>query len=148
MTFSSERKIFILFSLSLSLFYEDNHQNYSFLSHNWCGRELHLEVVNDEGCTRTIPNVECIWNVCFAYRILSEFLCYHTWWKLTIVSLHAQHMCSCFCNEKLYNSQFYPFREILALGFDEKFFRTWEYYFLYCAAGFKSCTLGVYQVTD
>ncbi|KAF3341123.1 Tuberculostearic acid methyltransferase UfaA1 [Carex littledalei] len=36
--------------------------------------------------------------------------------------------------------------EILALGFDEKFYRTWEYYFLYCAAGFKSCTLGDYQM--
>lgn len=37
-------------------------------------------------------------------------------------------------------------REILALGFDEKFIRTWEYYFIYCAAGFKSLTLGNYQV--
>jgi hypothetical protein len=45
-----------------------------------------------------------------------------------------------------YKSQFYCFRKILAMGFDEKFFRTWEYYFLYCAAGFKSCTLGDYQV--
>ncbi|XP_065630707.1 uncharacterized protein LOC111992802 [Quercus suber] len=36
--------------------------------------------------------------------------------------------------------------KILALGFDEKFIRTWEYYFHYCAAGFKSRTLGVYQV--
>ncbi|KAG8373199.1 hypothetical protein BUALT_Bualt12G0146200 [Buddleja alternifolia] len=36
--------------------------------------------------------------------------------------------------------------EIQALGFDEKFIRTWEYYFDYCAAGFKSCTLGDYQV--
>ncbi|PKA58713.1 putative (S)-tetrahydroprotoberberine N-methyltransferase 2 [Apostasia shenzhenica] len=36
--------------------------------------------------------------------------------------------------------------KILALGFDEKFIRTWEYYFLYCAAGFKSRTLGDYQV--
>ncbi|KAL4288033.1 hypothetical protein AHAS_Ahas19G0245700 [Arachis hypogaea] len=35
--------------------------------------------------------------------------------------------------------------EILALGFDEKFIRTWEYYFDYCAAGFKSRTLGDYQ---
>ena len=41
---------------------------------------------------------------------------------------------------------FFGFRKILALGFDEKFFRTWEYYFMYCAAGFKSCTLGDYQV--
>ena len=36
---------------------------------------------------------------------------------------------------------------ILALGFDEKFIRVWEYYFIYCAAGFKSRTLGTYQVT-
>ncbi|XP_059445221.1 uncharacterized protein LOC132177032 isoform X3 [Corylus avellana] len=37
-------------------------------------------------------------------------------------------------------------REILALGFDEKFIRTWEYYFDYCAAGFKTCTVANYQV--
>ncbi|KAL5702387.1 cyclopropane-fatty-acyl-phospholipid synthase [Ranunculus cassubicifolius] len=36
--------------------------------------------------------------------------------------------------------------EILALGFDEKFIRTWEYYFIYCAAGFKTRTLGNYQI--
>ncbi|XVF28546.1 hypothetical protein REPUB_Repub15cG0039000 [Reevesia pubescens] len=36
--------------------------------------------------------------------------------------------------------------KILALGFDEKFMRTWEYYFDYSAAGFKSRTLGNYQV--
>ncbi|KAL5784547.1 hypothetical protein ACOSQ2_006939 [Xanthoceras sorbifolium] len=36
--------------------------------------------------------------------------------------------------------------EVLALGFDEKFIRTWEYYFDYCAAGFKSRTLGDYQM--
>lgn len=38
------------------------------------------------------------------------------------------------------------FSKILALGFDEKFIRTWEYYFIYCAAGFRSLTLGTYQV--
>ncbi|XVF28547.1 hypothetical protein REPUB_Repub15cG0039100 [Reevesia pubescens] len=38
------------------------------------------------------------------------------------------------------------FSKILALGFDEKFMRTWEYYFDYTAAGFKSRTLGNYQV--
>lgn len=37
-------------------------------------------------------------------------------------------------------------RKILSLGFNEKFIRTWEYYFDYCAAGFKSRTLGNYQV--
>ncbi|KAF2285533.1 hypothetical protein GH714_005346 [Hevea brasiliensis] len=36
--------------------------------------------------------------------------------------------------------------KILALGFNEKFIRTWEYYFDYCAAGFKTHTLGDYQV--
>ncbi|OIW13136.1 hypothetical protein TanjilG_32117 [Lupinus angustifolius] len=36
--------------------------------------------------------------------------------------------------------------EIMALGFNEKFIRTWEYYFDYCVAGFKSRTLGTYQV--
>ncbi|CAN6174927.1 unnamed protein product [Urochloa humidicola] len=35
---------------------------------------------------------------------------------------------------------------ILALGFDDKFIRIWEYYFIYCAAGFKSRTLGNYQI--
>ncbi|KAK2453969.1 Cyclopropane-fatty-acyl-phospholipid synthase [Trifolium repens] len=36
--------------------------------------------------------------------------------------------------------------KIMALGFDEKFIRIWEYHFDYCAAGFKSRTLGNYQV--
>ncbi|XP_058001181.1 uncharacterized protein LOC110651425 isoform X2 [Hevea brasiliensis] len=36
--------------------------------------------------------------------------------------------------------------KILGMGFDEKFIRKWEYYFDYCAAGFKSETLGNYQV--
>ncbi|XWS53765.1 hypothetical protein CRYUN_Cryun10bG0028300 [Craigia yunnanensis] len=36
--------------------------------------------------------------------------------------------------------------KILAMGFDEKFMKTWEYYFDYAAAGFKSRTIGNYQV--
>ncbi|XP_011649135.2 uncharacterized protein LOC105434590 isoform X1 [Cucumis sativus] len=36
--------------------------------------------------------------------------------------------------------------KILQLGFDESFIRTWEYYFDYCAAGFKSRTLNNYQI--
>ncbi|KAL2347728.1 hypothetical protein Fmac_001728 [Flemingia macrophylla] len=36
--------------------------------------------------------------------------------------------------------------EIMALGFDEKTIRTWEFYFDNCAAGFKSGILGDYQV--
>ncbi|KAF3676383.1 hypothetical protein FXO38_02807 [Capsicum annuum] len=35
--------------------------------------------------------------------------------------------------------------QIRALGFDDKFIRTWEYYFDYCTAGFKTCTIGDYQ---
>lgn len=41
---------------------------------------------------------------------------------------------------------FFVYSEILALGFDKNFIRTWEYYFDYSAAGFKSYTLGDYQV--
>ncbi|KAG4926901.1 hypothetical protein JHK82_052693 [Glycine max] len=33
--------------------------------------------------------------------------------------------------------------EILDLGFHEKFIRTWEYYFDYCGASFKSLTLEI-----
>ncbi|KAM3326847.1 hypothetical protein P3S67_001973 [Capsicum chacoense] len=36
--------------------------------------------------------------------------------------------------------------QIRALGFDDKFIRTWEYYFDYIAAGFKTCTIGDYQI--
>ncbi|XP_049360891.1 uncharacterized protein LOC125825610 [Solanum verrucosum] len=36
--------------------------------------------------------------------------------------------------------------QIHALGFDDKFIRTWEYYFDYCAAGFKTHMLGDYQI--
>ncbi|GFP85279.1 probable fatty acid methyltransferase [Phtheirospermum japonicum] len=37
-------------------------------------------------------------------------------------------------------------RKIMALGFDDKFIRTWEYYFDYCAAGFELRVLGDIQV--
>ncbi|VYS58365.1 unnamed protein product [Arabidopsis thaliana] len=37
-------------------------------------------------------------------------------------------------------------KQIIDLGFDEKFLRTWEYYFDYCAAGFKTLTLRNYQI--
>ncbi|KAJ9555609.1 LOW QUALITY PROTEIN: hypothetical protein OSB04_010223 [Centaurea solstitialis] len=41
---------------------------------------------------------------------------------------------------------FLCYSKILALGFNQNFIRTWEYYFDYCAAGFKTHTLGDYQV--
>ncbi|KAJ0235723.1 hypothetical protein HA466_0263130 [Hirschfeldia incana] len=37
-------------------------------------------------------------------------------------------------------------KQIMDIGFDDKFIRTWEYYFDYCAAGFKTLTLEDYQV--
>ncbi|CAH8320373.1 unnamed protein product [Eruca vesicaria subsp. sativa] len=36
-------------------------------------------------------------------------------------------------------------KQIMDLGFDDKFIRTWEYYFDYVAAGFKTLTLRNYQ---
>ncbi|XP_025679805.1 uncharacterized protein [Arachis hypogaea] len=36
--------------------------------------------------------------------------------------------------------------KILALGFDEKFIKTWKYYFDFLGAGFKSRTIGNYQI--
>ncbi|KAG6428202.1 hypothetical protein SASPL_112453 [Salvia splendens] len=36
--------------------------------------------------------------------------------------------------------------KIHGLGFDDKFIRTWEYYFDYCAAGFKYCVIGDFQI--
>ncbi|KAL3849354.1 hypothetical protein ACJIZ3_011236 [Penstemon smallii] len=44
--------------------------------------------------------------------------------------------------ENLHKNQ----NEILALGFDAKFIRMFEYYFDYCASGFKMRTLGSYQI--
>ncbi|XP_025803676.1 uncharacterized protein LOC112882759 isoform X4 [Panicum hallii] len=37
-------------------------------------------------------------------------------------------------------------KKVSALGFDEKFIRTWEYYLTYCAALFKSRTIMDYQM--
>lgn len=45
-----------------------------------------------------------------------------------------------------YLSYCFLFSKIIDLGFNEKFIRTWEYYFDYLAAGHKSRTLGNYQV--
>eukprot|EP00897_Mesotaenium_endlicherianum_P008430 jgi/Mesen1/7615/ME000397S06675 len=36
--------------------------------------------------------------------------------------------------------------EVMRMGFSAKFVRMWDYYFVYCAAGFQSCTLGDIQV--
>ena len=36
--------------------------------------------------------------------------------------------------------------QVRAMGFDERFIRTWEYYFSYCEAGFSSGLLGTHQI--
>ncbi|THU64131.1 hypothetical protein C4D60_Mb01t23250 [Musa balbisiana] len=56
------------------------------------------------------------------------------------IGIHYYQTLRCWRNNFFANKE-----KILALGFDEKFFRTWEYYFMYRAAGFKSCMLGDYQ---
>ncbi|WOK95387.1 hypothetical protein Cni_G04094 [Canna indica] len=57
------------------------------------------------------------------------------------IGIHYYQTLRCWRNNLFANKE-----KILALGFDEKFVRTWEYYFMYCAAGFKTCTLGNYQI--
>ncbi|XP_042401966.1 uncharacterized protein LOC121991946 [Zingiber officinale] len=99
------------------------------------------------------------------YRRSSDFLkeymfpglCVPSLSRITAMNMMAS---SKFCIEQLENigNQYYQTLtswrnnllankdKIIALGFDEKFVRTWEYYFLYCAAGFQSCTLELYQI--
>ena len=36
--------------------------------------------------------------------------------------------------------------EVLALGFDETFVRTWEFYLAFCEAGFRTRALGDLQM--
>lgn len=36
--------------------------------------------------------------------------------------------------------------DIMRMGFSDQFIRMWDYYFVYCAAGFKTCTLGDLQI--
>ncbi|KAJ4832670.1 hypothetical protein Tsubulata_021171, partial [Turnera subulata] len=54
---------------------------------------------------------------------------------------HYYHTLRCWRKKFLKNQS-----KIVSMGFDEKFFRTWEYYFDYSAAGFMSGMLGNYQV--
>ncbi|KGN61602.2 uncharacterized protein LOC101213850 isoform X1 [Cucumis sativus] len=57
------------------------------------------------------------------------------------IGIHYHQTLRCWRKNFLENKS-----KILQLGFDESFIRTWEYYFDYCAAGFKSHTLGNYQI--
>lgn len=57
------------------------------------------------------------------------------------IGIHYYQTLRCWQKNLLENQS-----KILALGFDEKFIRTWEYYFDYCAAGFKMRIIGDYQV--
>uniref|UniRef100_A0A2C9WAH2 Cyclopropane-fatty-acyl-phospholipid synthase n=1 Tax=Manihot esculenta TaxID=3983 RepID=A0A2C9WAH2_MANES len=57
------------------------------------------------------------------------------------IGSHYYHTLRCWRKNFLDNQS-----KILAMGFDEKFIRTWEYYFDYCAAGFRTYTVGDYQV--
>ncbi|XP_022932947.1 uncharacterized protein LOC111439562 isoform X2 [Cucurbita moschata] len=57
------------------------------------------------------------------------------------IGIHYYQTLRCWRNNFLNNQS-----NILELGFDQGFIRTWEYYFDYCAAGFKSRTLEDYQI--
>ncbi|XP_055828344.1 uncharacterized protein LOC129896457 [Solanum dulcamara] len=57
------------------------------------------------------------------------------------IGIHYYQTLRCWRNNFLKNKS-----QICSLGFDDKFIRTWEYYFDYCAAGFKTCTIGDYQI--
>lgn len=81
---------------------------------------------------------------------------YHTlrWWrKLFLENTRYLHIVPILIRMKIefgvqWKLTYFVFllSKVLALGFDEKFMRTWEYYFDYCAAGFKTGTLIDYQV--
>ncbi|XP_057809684.1 uncharacterized protein LOC131024192 isoform X2 [Salvia miltiorrhiza] len=66
--------------------------------------------------------------------------------RLSVVHLeeigcHYFHTLRCWRQNFLQNQS-----HIMALGFDEKFIRTWEYYYDFFAAGFKYCVFGDYQI--
>ncbi|KAG7626303.1 S-adenosyl-L-methionine-dependent methyltransferase [Arabidopsis thaliana x Arabidopsis arenosa] len=57
------------------------------------------------------------------------------------IGIHYYHTLRCWRKNVLERQ-----KQIIDLGFDDKFIRTWEYYFDYCAAGFKTLTLRSYQI--
>ncbi|CAE5968618.1 unnamed protein product [Arabidopsis arenosa] len=57
------------------------------------------------------------------------------------IGIHSYHTLRCWRKNFLERQ-----KQIIDLGFDDKFIRTWEYYFDYCAAGFKTLTLRSYQI--
>ncbi|KAK1311206.1 hypothetical protein QJS10_CPA08g01585 [Acorus calamus] len=57
------------------------------------------------------------------------------------IGIHLYQTFECWRKQFMENQS-----KIQELGFDEKFIRTWEYYFVYCAAGYKSRTLENYQI--
>ncbi|XP_059283049.1 uncharacterized protein LOC132036253 isoform X7 [Lycium ferocissimum] len=57
------------------------------------------------------------------------------------IGIHYYQTLRCWREKFLKNQS-----QIRSLGFDDKFIRTWVYYFDYCAAGFKTRTIGDYQI--
>ncbi|KAH6816864.1 Cyclopropane-fatty-acyl-phospholipid synthase [Perilla frutescens var. frutescens] len=85
----------------------------------------------DGGC---LPSLN---RIISAMAVASRFSVVH----LEEIGCHYSDTLRCWRHNFLQNQS-----EILALGFDEEFIRTWEYYFDYFAAGFKYCILGDYQI--
>uniref|UniRef100_A0A3Q7GXS8 Cyclopropane-fatty-acyl-phospholipid synthase n=1 Tax=Solanum lycopersicum TaxID=4081 RepID=A0A3Q7GXS8_SOLLC len=74
-------------------------------------------------------------------RVTSAMAATSRLWKEIIIGIHYYQTLRCWRRNFQKNKS-----QIRALGFDDKFIRTWGYYFDYCAAGFKTRTIGDYQI--
>jgi cyclopropane-fatty-acyl-phospholipid synthase len=80
-----------------------------------------------------LPSVAAIGQ---ALRYATDFRLFH----LEDFGVHYARTLACW-RERMRQAD----REIRALGFDDRFFRTWEYYLCYCEAGFEERQIGVSQ---
>ncbi|KAL6503522.1 hypothetical protein OROGR_025445 [Orobanche gracilis] len=96
-----------------------------------CSSDFIKEYIFPGGCLPSLNRVTSA--MAAASRLCVE--------HLEDIGIHYYQTLRCW-RENFLNNQI----EIQALGFDDKFVRTWVYYFDYCAAGFKTCTLGNYQI--
>ncbi|KAG6393072.1 hypothetical protein SASPL_147302 [Salvia splendens] len=96
-----------------------------------CSSDFIKEYIFPGGCLPSLSRVTS------AMAAASRFCVEH----LEDFGIHYYQTLRCWRENFLKNES-----QIKDLGFNDKFIRTWEYYFDYCAAGFKTCTLGNYQI--
>ncbi|GMN53351.1 hypothetical protein TIFTF001_022486 [Ficus carica] len=103
---------------------------------SWRSSDFIKEYIFPGGC---LPSLS---RIISAMAAASRFCAEH----IENIGNHSQQTLMYWRKIFLKNQRFFDkCSKILALGFDEKFIRTWEYYFDYSAAGLKSRTLGNYQ---